>query len=540
MPVLREFRREQRPRRTLSLMALGFAAVVALWSPGVWAQEEAVVDEAAAAAAAGDLWTEVVQRYEVVVLSRGLLLEPLDENVELLTIEIIDDSVAIDGESVGDALLRERVGDEHADLVLELAGMDPAERRVLFEGEDAGMEVLTATAETEAEATTAKEERRDRRRHRESQVAVGNSLTIHEDEVANDALVFGGPLYVRGKVAGDAVAVGGSVTVSGEVTGDVAAVVGNLTIEANAEIEGDVVSVGGHVEIDDEANVRGQIIEVPFGPNLRFGDWPGAIFGGRHGWRSGDELFEFSPWGVATSFMWEAFKIVVIALLACLVMLVAREPLERVKRRAASEPWLSGLVGLGVWIFFLPLLVVVIVILCISIIGIPLLLLVPFFVLALIMVAFLGYSSVALGIGQFLRDRFGWKIGNPYLVLLLGVLTLQVWSIIGDSLDVGWGPLWFFAVMFGLFGLVIKFIAWTVGLGAAVLSRFGTADGWGGTAAAVSPPTPPMTAPNLPEPEDPQVTSAMQDLGFASEEPSVPSYEPPDIEEKPPSPADDS
>ena len=501
----------------------------------VWAQELETGEEMVAAAGEDEFWSEVTQRYSVVVLSRGLLLEPLDDSVEMLTIEIIDDSVAIDGEAVGESELRAHIGSEDADLVLELAAMDRAERRLMFEGEGREVAVVTALEEVEDVAAVAEEgEDAPERRYRDSQVSVGNSLTVHEDEVANEALVFGGPLYVHGKVAGDAVAVGGSVTVSGEVTGDVAAVGGNLTLEAGAEVFGDVVSVGGDVDIDDEARVRGQIIEVPFGPNLRFGAWPGAIFGGRHGWHSDDELIALSPWGVATNFMWEAFKLVVLGLLACFVMLIAREPLERVKRRAAAEPWKSGLVGLLVQILFAPLLVLVTLILVISIIGIPLVLLVPFFVLALLLVAFLGYSGVALGLGELLRDRFGWKLANPYAVLLLGVLTIQIWSVIGDLLDFGWGPLWFFAVMFGIVGALIKYVAWTVGLGAAFLSRFGTADSWARQAAVPYPQGPTPPSPVAPEPAGSPESSIVDDLGLATEPPPIEGLDDSENDPKPP------
>jgi hypothetical protein len=221
--------------------------------------------------------------------------------------------------------------------------------------------------------------------------------------------------------------------------------------------------------------------------------------------------------------MWEAFKLIVLGLFACLVMLVAREPLARVKRRAASEPWKSGLVGLLVLILFAPLLVLVTLILVISIIGIPLVLLVPFFVLALWLVAFLGYSGVALGVGEFLQERFGWQASSPYVALLLGVLTIQIWSVIGDLLDVGWGPLWFFAVMFGIFGALVKFFAWTVGLGAAVLSRFGSADGWGGRGSAVYVPAEPVapTGPEVQGPASPEEPSVLRDLGFTEEDPSA-------------------
>ena len=525
MSVLHSLKRGAEPRYLLTLLAFAVVWVSCFGPAAAFAQDEPVLDPDPG------LWAEIAERYEVVVLSRGLLLEPLGEGVELLTIEVMDDGVAIDGEPVTEADLAQRIGDADARLLFELAAMERDERRQLIESSSEETVLAEIVEEAEAEAAEIaeiagrKERDKVRRKYRDSQIAVGNSLTVHEDEVANEAVVFGGPLIVRGKVAGDAVAIGGSVTVSGEVTGDVAAVGGSLSLEPGAEVLGDVVSVGGEVEIDDEARVRGQIIEVPFGPNLRFGAWPRALFGGGHGWDGDGEHFDLSPWSMATGFMWEAFKLVVLALFACLVMLIAREPLSRVKRRAEAEPWKSGLVGLLVQILFGPLLVLVTLILIISIIGIPLVLLVPFFVLALILVSFLGYTAGAMWIGEFLHGRFGWTIESPYLILVLGVLTIQIWSVIGDMLDFSWGPLWFFAVMFGVLGIVVKYLAWTVGLGAAVLARFGTADGWGdrGAASSYLPPVSPAPSAEGVEasPTAPTRSSSLEDLQLDREEPPI-------------------
>ncbi len=522
-------------RRWLILPILVLLFSTGLGSQPIGAQVESEVVAEEAAAVADDLWSAVTERYEVVVLSRGLLLEPLGPSVELVTIEIVDDGIAIDGESVDAGELATRIGEDDAEILTRLAAMDRTARRELFAAQ---VEEVAELSEEEASEEAERSESRDdeRRKYRDSQVAVGSSLTVHEDEVAKEAVVFGGPLFVRGKVDRDAVAIGGSVTVSGQVTGDVAAVGGNLVLEPGAEVEGDVVSVGGEVQIDDDAHVRGQVIEVPFGPNLRFGSWPRVIFGGDHDWRDSEDYFDLSPWSVATDFMWETFKLIVLGLFACLVLLVAREPLERVKRRAASEPWKSGLVGLLVLILFAPLLLLVTLILVISIIGIPLVLLLPFFILALILVAFLGFSGVAMGIGELLKGRFGWKIESPYLVLLLGVLTLQIWSILADLLDFGWGPFWFFAVILGIFGALVKFFAWTVGLGAAVLTRFGTSDGWGDRGDAIYPPAVPA-APVPPDasavaPESQAPVSSEQ--GFAADEPSYGEFDPSPEDPKPP------
>ena len=71
--------------------------------------------------------------------------------------------------------------------------------------------------------------------------------------------------------------------------------------------------------------------------------------------------------------------------------------------------------------------------------------------------------------------------------LVVGIVAIAIWSVIADLLDFGGGWLWFFVMMFAIFGALVKYVAWTVGFGAAVLTRFGTAEGWGGQAAPPAP-----------------------------------------------------
>lgn len=465
---------------------------------GPQTQEQLIAPVPAPPSVEEALWSETVERYQVVLLSRGLLLEPLDQSVELRTIELGEGEILVDGRLVGEAELRDKLGDAEADLILRLAAMPQPDRRRVFGGDRSGLaESVPEPPERPAEPPPVDQEtepdRRPERRYTDAQVVVGDSLTIDADEVAREAVVFGGRLVVDGKVAGDAAAIGGSVTVRGEVSGDVVAVGGSVVLEPGAEILGDAVSVGGEIEVDEAARVAGQIIEVPFGPSLQFGAWPSLFFKKRHGWDR-DEWFDLTPWGVATSVMWQAFGLLVLVLLAFLALLIARRPMERIRQRATTEPWKSGLVGLVTEILVLPVFLLLCLVLVISIIGIPLVLLLPFAFLALVLMAFVGFCGVALGVGGFLQDRFGWRRTSPYLTLLLGLAAIQIWSLIGDLFDFGWGPLWFFALMFGIFGVLIKYAAWTVGLGAAILTRFGTAGGWGRDEQLPLPPRPPSPA----------------------------------------------
>lgn len=374
--------------------------------------------------------------------------------------------------------------------------VEPAEAPQAPEGEAAE----EAAEEDAEEADRAVERRRERTVRKDTQVVIGQSVVVEEHERARDVVAIGGNVRIEGEASGDVAAIGGSVEVDGEVGGDVVAVAGSVRLGPEAEIGGEVTSVGGTVDAAPGAIVHGEVAEVPFAPGLDF-SWDGW----RGGW--GDLDIDVDPWSWSplrgiSEFFWAAVVTGVLALLACLLLLLARRPVERVARRAAADPVRSGLVGLATEILFFPVLLLLCLILVISIVGIPLLLLVPFAVLALFLVAFLGYVGVALHLGRWLEGRLGRDLGGPFLVLLVGVLAIQVWSLAGELVGAAGGPIWIFAMALGLFGFLVKYLAWTIGLGAAILSRFGTADGWGGPpAVATSPhaPPPPPAPPAGPE-----------------------------------------
>ena len=104
---------------------------------------------------------------------------------------------------------------------------------------------------------------------------------------------------------------------------------------------------------------------------------------------------------------------VVLLLLTLLVRLVAGGTVERVRAKAVEAPWMCALVGLAVELFFVPVLIVVAVILAISIIGIPLLLLIPFVVLAFLLALVVGYTGVAQAVGDWVGRRFGRPADEP-------------------------------------------------------------------------------------------------------------------------------
>ena len=453
-----------------------------------------------------ELRERTLERFDVRVLSRGILLEMRDEGSPIGTIEISRQELAADGEVVTIDEIRGQLGEADASLVLQLSELGEAELRGLFAAEPSEQaviaQVVVETEEELAEAQEAVSAIEKKLRKKDTQVVFGTSLTVEKDEIAREAVVFGAPLTIRGIVKGDAAAIGSSVTVSGEVTGDVVAVGGNVKLESGAEVSGDVVSVGGTIEEEEDVDIGGQRVEVPFGKGFPFWRPGGGVIFNPGRWYRSDDWHDFGPMDVAMSAAWEGFALVAFVLFACLLLLLARRPLERMERKVANEPWKSGLVGLISQILIVPVFIVVLLVLVISIIGIPLLLLLPFAILGLLLLAFMGFCAVAMRLGRIFEERFGWTLASPYLVLIVGIAAIGIWSVIADLLDFGGGWLWFFVMMFAIFGALVKYVAWTVGFGAAVLTRFGTADGWGGEA---GPPLPVGQAPPAVEPSAPEV-----------------------------------
>ncbi len=169
--------------------------------------------------------------------------------------------------------------------------------------------------------------------------------------------------------------------------------------------------------------------------------------------------------------------------------------MERVEHRIAAEPWKAAGIGLAGSLSLLPLLVVVGILLVITIIGCIFLLLYPVLAVVLFFVYLFGYAAVALRVGRWMEERFSRRFGSPYLSVLVGVILLQVWSIIGQLLSLGPGLLDLFALMFKLFAFFISVGALTVGFGGILLVAFGSQTWMGRTGQSGVPVAPIPPAP---------------------------------------------
>lgn len=420
----------------VSLAALLLAAAV---PPAVRAQEAATTESVTPA-----LKAQVLDRYRVLVIRDGIVLSP--RAGETRAIEITGDGIAVDGQPVSGRELREQLG-EDASLLLQLSYAEPeALRRAFGAPASAAPEVMPAPAPVPEPPAPPEPPRVAERDHREwrrsgSRVRVAGSIHVAEDE------------HLRNEV----VAIMGSADIEGRVDGDVVAVLGGVRLGPRAVVNGEVVSVGGPIHREPGAQVRGDVVEVAFAPRL-FGPMVGigAI---------GSDLF--SGWA---RLMGTGLRIGVLLLVSLAIVAVAGRPVSRISHRVGEDPWVCGFVGLAAEILFVPILVVTIVFLAISIIGIPLLLLIPFAIVGLLLGVVMGFAGVARRIGE-------WVVGTdkgPMVATAVGVVLVAAGAVLARLLWLIPGPIGPIAFTVGAIGLFLEYVAWTVGLGALLLTRFGT------------------------------------------------------------------
>jgi hypothetical protein len=159
-------------------------------------------------------------------------------------------------------------------------------------------------------------------------------------------------------------------------------------------------------------------------------------------------------------------------LLGAIALLIAREPVERIADRMTADPVKAAVVGVLAELLFFPLLVLTCVILAITIIGIPLLLFVPFLIVGLLFVLLGGFIGAAYSVGGLASARLGTDSRQPYMRLFLGILIILLPLLLARLFGVVGGPMYIFAGIVGLFAFLVEYVAWTMGFGAALLGVF--------------------------------------------------------------------
>jgi hypothetical protein len=243
------------------------------------------------------------------------------------------------------------------------------------------------------------------------------------------------------------------------VRGSVVALGGRLTLGPSAHVQENVVAVGGELRRDPGARVDGRISEHSVG------DWRGAPSNAVWSWWGDRFSSVFALMGTVSRFA-------IISLLSALVLLLGKDYADRAGAVAMVEPLKSGAIGVLAQVLFVPVLLITMVVLIITIVGIPLLLLIPFAFLALGIVGVVGFTGVAQRIGEAVSQRFNWPQNNPYTTTMLGILTLMAPVLLARIIGLVGAMLFPFSTGLVIIGLILEYLAWTVGFGSVALLRF--------------------------------------------------------------------
>lgn len=354
----------------------------------------------------------------------------------------------MDGTVVTGSELREKFWTD-ADLIFQLSYLGPALRRSLIGLGGSPAEPRRPSTTEAAPGTDTGASRAPRRRQSDDIVRFSGNVTIQSDET----------------VAGDVVVIGGSADIDGQVEGDVAVIGGSLTLGPHASVQKDVTVVGGKLNKDPNATIGGKVSDVGVGDTIRGRQGGPASRYNWGGWRR----FGVSP---ALGLAGTLVRVALVMLLAGIVLLVARTPVEQIADRASAESFMSWAVGFLAELLFVPVLVLTVVVLAVSIIGIPLLLLVPVAIVAGLVVCLVGFTGVAYHVGRLVEARFDQLRNRPRMATIVGIAVIVAPLLLARLIGLV-GGLGLIAGIFMVAGVVLECVAWTTGLGAAALVRFG-------------------------------------------------------------------
>jgi hypothetical protein len=254
------------------------------------------------------------------------------------------------------------------------------------------------------------------------------------------------------------VVLGGDATIDGRAANDVVVIGGTLRLGPKAVVSGDVVTVGGEAVIDPAATVRGKIdTAVVVWPNLDFGfGWPTWGWGG---------------WWPFAAVSATVLRLSLVLIISLLLTVVAPGWIRSMGVRASSA-LSSGILGAIAEVLFVPALLAVVIGLTISIVGIPLLGAIPF-ALAIGALAWTGgFAAVAVCLGARLRGSSVATSSALVADLLIGFVAITALTMIAHVISFGPGWLTPFGWMSRAGGIAVEYVAWTIGLGAALSGRF--------------------------------------------------------------------
>lgn len=302
-------------------------------------------------------------------------------------------------------------------------------------------------------------------------ISLGRNVTVPKGEIRE----------------GDIVHVGGNLRVEGQVRGDVAVGGGNLIMESGGVIDGDAAVVGGNAVLNEGSLIRGEIV-AKGGKIVNNGGRVVGEMRTEEGYTGPAAVREQrreraqQPWyrpitrGFAGIVSTLAIGLVLAGVGAGLIF-YGLPYLQTVSDTIRVSTLRSAAVGLAATFLVIPAYLVLLVLLAVSIIGIPVIIVAaPLYPVAVVVAVGFGLIAAAHAIGERTAEQrtpSDIRYRNAYAYLFGGVGLLIAPMLVGYLVGMT-GFLGFVRVLLLILGWAGVATAAMVGLGAVVLSRAGT------------------------------------------------------------------
>jgi len=316
-------------------------------------------------------------------------------------------------------------------------------------------------------------------------IITGDDFVLEDDETeVGDVVVFGGSAEIEpGAVLdGDLAVFGGDVQVDGVIKGSVAVFGGDVEILEEAYVGGDCALFGGSVEIHENATIVGDLVTNPDGARFPFGDWGRGRDHGRDGIEAPEmpempslpemptpplrSRVEYHHRPGFASRVGSAFLSAIgIGVVALLIALFWPRHVDRVRSVVLKEPAMSGVLGFltllaaGLLTPVLAVLSAVLILICIGLLGFPLIVLLW---LAIMAAALFGWAAIGQIVGRWLNGRLNIQGITPMIEAGLGAFALALLLGLIQAIP-----------FVGIAGGLLQFGVLCIGLGAVALTRFG-------------------------------------------------------------------
>ena len=310
--------------------------------------------------------------------------------------------------------------------------------------------------------------------HNGDLAVLGGSATLESNSELNGNLaVFGGDFEAEENtvIDGDVVVFGGNVDIKGTINGDLAAIGGNVDLSDTAVVNGDIGMVGGNVDRAEGATVEGDIQGInqfrhddDDDGNRRngFPNPPDAPFPPSEDWHPSNGGTFFGWIGaIIGDVFWNLALIVVLAVITWLVVAFMPEQVYNVRETLVSSAPLSfglGLLTAIVSVVFIPIAFLLMITICLAIVPVVA-------YLALGIAALFGWIVIGHVLGERLLIASGREQPSLIMSSIVGVSVLTLLTNL---------PVIGLIDCIGFIGTVIGGLIAMAGLGAVLLTRFGT------------------------------------------------------------------